>query len=233
MTNFILKYVSSFPRKEAINTVSHQQDLKIIRMCQCLICDCWWYNYCGVCCGGCHEANLIYSWWCCKPEDLRLIDPECCHICKCDGLGYNCLYYGSICCAPQAVIEWSRLRSGGQVGLGAKTIIINNSMPSPVYMQPMQPVQGNYHITTANANYGNGMNMNVNMNGPNMEMRTDMGGMGMNTNMNYNGGMGMNTNMNVNGGMGMGGVNANVNMGGNVNMNTNMTSPGMNAKISF
>ena len=56
--------------------LNENQQVKInYIMCQCLICDCWWYNYCGVCCGGCHEANLIYSWWCCKPEDLRMIDP--------------------------------------------------------------------------------------------------------------------------------------------------------------
>lgn len=218
-------------------------------MCQCLICGCWWYNYCGICCGGCHEANLIYSWWLCKPEDLRMLDPECCHICACDGLGYNCLYAGSICCAPKAVQEWSGLRSAGKTAadLSGKTIIINNTSPPPVYMQP---VNGDYQMTmTTTRNYGPGMNMNVNMGGANMEMNSNMGGMGMNTNMNVGmgvngnmggvgmnvnaGGMGMNTNMNM--GMGGGvGMNTNVNMGNpNMNMNANFGTPGVNAKISF
>jgi hypothetical protein len=216
-------------------------------MCQCLICGCWWYNYCGVCCGGCHEASLFYSWWLCKPEDLRMLDPECCHICACDGLGGNCLYYGSICCAPKAVQEWSGLRAAGKTAgdlSSGKTIIINNTSPPPIYMQP---ANGNFQMTTTTTRNYPGVNMNVNMGG--MEMNSNMGGMGMNTNMNVGmgvngnmggvemntnmGGMGMNTNMNVgmNGGMGM---NANVNMGNpNMNMNANYGAPGVNAKISF
>lgn len=208
-------------------------------MCQCLICGCWWYNYCGVCCGGCHEATLIYSWWICKPEDLRMLDPECCHICACDGLGGNCLYYGSICCAPKAVQEWSGLRSAGRTAAdlnSGKTIIINNTSPPPVYMQPV-----GYQMTTTTRNYGPGVDMNINMGGPGIEMNSNMGGMNMNMNTNM-GGMNMNTNMNTNMNVGMGvngnmggvGMNTNVGMGGmNVNTNMNMNAPGVNAKINF
>lgn len=225
-------------------------------MCQCLICGCWWYNYCGVCCGGCHEAHLIYSWWLCKPEDLRMIDPECCKICACDGLGYNCLYYGSICCATKAIQEWSGLRSAGKTAAdlnSGKTIIINNT--SPVYMQ------GGYEMDTTtvrtqgvnmgvnmgapnmnvNANMGMGGNVNMNTNmgmgGANINMNTNMGGanMQMNNNMggNYNGGMGGNVSMGVNGGMG---GNANMGVGGgmggaNVNMGVGMGGANVNMGV--
>lgn len=107
-------------------------------MCQCLICGCCWWNYCGVCCGGIHEAFCVCSYWLCKPEDLRLIDPECCHVCACDGWGYNCLWYGIICCAPKAVMEWSGLRTAGKTAsdLNKHTVIINNT--SPIYMPQQQ-----------------------------------------------------------------------------------------------
>lgn len=104
-------------------------------MCQCLICGCCWWNYCGVCCGGCHEAFCVCSYWICKPDDLRLIDPVCCHICAFDGWGHNCLCSGIICCAPRSVQEWSGLRSAGRTAadLNKQTIIINNTSPT-IYM---------------------------------------------------------------------------------------------------
>lgn len=194
-------------------------------MCQCMVCGCMWINYCGVCCGGVHEANLIYSYWCCKPIDLLQIDPQCCHICACDGLGYNCLWEGCICCAPQTVVEWSALRSAGGTSLASgKTIIINNVPASPVYMHPAPAYE-----MSANPNYGGGMNMNVktNMGGPNMNMNANMGGVQMNTNMGMNGNVNMGMNGNANMGMGM---NGNVNM--NVNQGYNNNTP-VNAKISF
>ena len=217
-------------------------------MCQCMICGCWWLNYCGVCCGGCHEANLIYSWWLCKPEDLRLLDPVCCHICACDGLGYNCLWEGSICCAPKAIVEWSGLRAAGKTAAdlnSGKTIIINNTAPSPVYMQ--QPGM-EYKMTTTTRTNSNGMNMNMGMGGVGMNVNMNNG---MNGNMGYemntNVGMGGNVNMGMGGGnmnMGMGGGNMNMGMGGgnmnmgmnpnmNYNANVNMNTPGVNAKVSF
>lgn len=35
-------------------------------MCQCLLCDCCWWNCCGVC-AGVHHAYFCASFWCCKP----------------------------------------------------------------------------------------------------------------------------------------------------------------------
>lgn len=124
-----------------------------------MICNCWWYNYCGVCCGGVHAAELVCSYWLCKPPDLMAIDPECCHLCACDGLGYNCLYYGSICCAPESVRQWSAIRSGG--GMPVNTIIINNS--APIYTQP-SPGYGNQSVTVGiNQGYpGGGVNVQLN-----------------------------------------------------------------------
>ena len=82
-------------------------------MCQFLCCGCWWFNLCGIVNGGVHNAACIYSWWLCKPKDLEAIDPACCHICACDGLGGNCCCFGNICCAPGSVVSWSKQKSGG------------------------------------------------------------------------------------------------------------------------
>lgn len=174
-----------------------------------MICGCVWCNYCGVCCGGFHEAFLVCSYWICKPADLRLIDPQCLHICACDGYGYNCLWEGCICCAPASVIEWSGLRAAGHTALdvnSGKTVIINNPAPQPVYMGG-----AGYQMTTQTTTMGGGANMQ--MGGP---------GMTVNANTGYYGG----------------GMNANVNMGGpgygnNMNMNVNMNGPSMNAKVDF
>lgn len=82
-------------------------------MCQFLCCDCWWFNCLGVICGGFHNAYCLCSFWLCKPEDLVALDPDCCHVMACDGWGYNCCFWGNICCAPQTIKDWSRVVSGG------------------------------------------------------------------------------------------------------------------------
>jgi hypothetical protein len=80
-------------------------------MCQCLICDCWWCNVCGVCCAGVAYNYLCCSIWCCKAEDLQKIDANLCHCCTFEGLGGNFCCYGEICCAPDYLKQWSKLRS--------------------------------------------------------------------------------------------------------------------------
>jgi hypothetical protein len=92
-------------------------------MCQFLCFDCWWCNFCGIVCGGVHNAICVCSYWLCKPEELAAIDPECCHIMACDGWGGNCFFFGDICCAPDSVKEWSRLKSGGG---GVDVVVVNN-----------------------------------------------------------------------------------------------------------
>lgn len=76
-------------------------------MCQCVCCNCWWINFCGVC-AGLHSAYLVCSCWLCKPLQLMSYDPECCHFCQCDGLGSNFFCYGGVCCAPPSVKTWSQ-----------------------------------------------------------------------------------------------------------------------------
>ena len=89
-------------------------------MCQFLCCDCWWCNWCGAY-AGVHNAACICSYWLCKPDDLSAIDPECCHICACDGWGGNCCCWGDICCAPDSVKQWSQMMSGG-----GNVVVVNN-----------------------------------------------------------------------------------------------------------
>jgi hypothetical protein len=97
-------------------------------MCQCICCDCWWCNYCGILCGGWHNAFCLCSIWCCKPLDLMNIDPHCIHLCKCDGWGQNFFCWGNVCCAPETVKAWSKMRSGGgdSYGTPRAVILINN-----------------------------------------------------------------------------------------------------------
>ena len=86
-------------------------------MCQCLICDCWWCNFCGVCCAGLSEHYLCCSYWCCKPDDLKKFNDKCC-ICfdGFEGFGGNCFCQGNVCCAPDYLKKWSVFRTTGAVG---------------------------------------------------------------------------------------------------------------------
>lgn len=125
-------------------------------MCQCMVCNCWWINYCGVMCGGLHEGNLICSYWLCKPLDLRQFDPLCCHICECDGCGGNSCCTGSICCAPKYIAEWSALRAGGFSAAtlnSNRTIVITNPPPS-AYGPPGGGMEMQQMNMNMNANNG-------------------------------------------------------------------------------
>jgi hypothetical protein len=75
-------------------------------MCQCILCDCWWLNFCGAC-AGLHHAHGCCSYWLCKPAELMTFDPYVCHCCECDGIGSNHCCYGGIFCAPPSVKNWS------------------------------------------------------------------------------------------------------------------------------
>lgn len=79
-------------------------------MCQCLACDCIWCNCFGVCCAGVAENLLCCRCWMCKDDALKQIDPECC-ACGWSGYGGNFCCYGMICCAPDAVRNWSKAKS--------------------------------------------------------------------------------------------------------------------------
>ena len=102
-----------------------------------MVCGCVWLNFCGVCWGGYHQAHLLCSYWICKPSDLGLIDPECCHLCAWDGRGYNCFFNGIICCTPSSIVEWSATRTAGRSALdvnSSKTVIINTNTARPTYV---------------------------------------------------------------------------------------------------
>ena len=168
-------------------------------MCQCLLCGCCWWNYCGVCCGGIHEAFCVCSYWLCKPQDLRLIDPECCHICACDGWGYNCCWYGIICCAPKSVMEWSGLMTAGMNAgmVGKQTVIINNT--SPIMMNPDMSYQNTGRTDSGfgaggvnvNSGYGYGGNPGQQPGygspgqNPQMQMQMNQGPQGANAKINF------------------------------------------------
>lgn len=87
-------------------------------MCQCVLCDCFWVNICGIPCGGVHNACLCFSYWCCKPDELKALDADCCKFCVWSGWGGNCFCYGKLCCAPEAIKTYSRSISGDMVGSG-------------------------------------------------------------------------------------------------------------------
>jgi len=84
-------------------------------MCQCLPCDCCWWNFCGTC-GGCAELMCCLGWWCCQPDELKraLARDVCCLCCESSGYGGNCCCYGVVCCAPQWLQTYSKTLSGAQ-----------------------------------------------------------------------------------------------------------------------
>ena len=100
-------------------------------MCQCLCCECWWCNYCGVCCAGWHWAACCCSCWACKPIEMMNFDPDCCHCCLWSGYGHNCFCLGNVCCAPVPLKQYSKFMSSG--GVGGNVVVINNpGTPMPM-----------------------------------------------------------------------------------------------------
>ena len=177
-----------------------------------MVCGCIWVNYCGVCCGGVHEGNLLCSYWLCKPPDLRLLDPSCCHICACDGIGYNCLWEGCICCAPSYVVEWSGLRAAGMTALNTGPTVVVNNISSPGYVGG-----GGMAVTTTTTQQG--YYGNPGMAGGNVNMNMNAGGANMNVNMNAGG---ANMNMEMGGGAYGGGAYGGGAYGGGANVTMNM-----------
>ena len=94
-------------------------------MCQCMCCDCWWVNYCGVCCAGWHSALFCISCWLCKPMEMQNFDPDCCRLCAWTGYGGNFFCYGGVCCAPEGVKMYSRFLNGE----GTNVVIVNTGAP--------------------------------------------------------------------------------------------------------
>jgi len=80
-------------------------------MCQCVVCNCWWFNLCGVC-AGYHEAHICFSCWFCKTQELYAFDPFTCHCCQFVGCGNNCFCWGNVMCAPFYIKNWSDYIAG-------------------------------------------------------------------------------------------------------------------------
>ena len=81
-------------------------------MCQCVICDCWWVNLCGIICAGWHWAYCCCSFWLCHPEEMMNIDPDCCKVCTWTGCGQVICCWGGVCFAPDSVKTYSRVKNG-------------------------------------------------------------------------------------------------------------------------
>jgi hypothetical protein len=79
------------------------------KMCQCILCDCIWWNYCGAC-AGCATLECCFGWWCCQQDELkRSIGADtCCWCCQFVGLGSNCLCSGFVCCAQPWLLNYSK-----------------------------------------------------------------------------------------------------------------------------
>lgn len=92
-------------------------------MCQCLVCDCWWCNWCGVCCAGWHYAFFCLACWLCKPIEMQNFDPDCCKCLAWTGYGGNFFCYGNVCCAPESVKMFSRFMNGG----GTNVVVVNTN----------------------------------------------------------------------------------------------------------
>lgn len=95
-------------------------------MCQCMLCDCCWWNCFGVCCAGLSQNWICIGYWCCKPQELAALDPDCCKCFSCAGWGGNCFCYGEICCVPEAVKNYSKIKNGHMMGAGNVVVVVNN-----------------------------------------------------------------------------------------------------------
>ena len=96
-------------------------------MCQCVVCDCCWWNCFGACCVGWHMAFCCASCWICKP--IEMSNPSCCSICNCTGCGEIFFCVGHIWCAPDYVKDYSRFRNGD----GGNVIVVNQTTPMTQY----------------------------------------------------------------------------------------------------
>lgn len=78
--------------------------VSLYQMCQCVCCDCWWMNRCGICCAGVSWNFLVCGLWLCKPQEMK--NQDICTI-GCSGWGGSCFFCSDVCCAPDYVINYS------------------------------------------------------------------------------------------------------------------------------
>jgi len=66
----------------------------------------------------------------------------CCYCCENSGLGNHCFCYGSVCCAPQWLVNYSNQANGkGQFAPGMQNNN-NNNGGNVTIIQPGQPQMG-------------------------------------------------------------------------------------------
>lgn len=75
-------------------------------MCQCVLFDCWWCNFCG---GkyGCAAQYCCLGYWCCAPENFPQ-EAKCCYCFEKIGWGSNLSCIGGVCCAQDWLMKWSK-----------------------------------------------------------------------------------------------------------------------------
>lgn len=76
-------------------------------MCQCLPCDCCWWNCFGAC-AGFAELLCCAGFWCCQPDELRQQKEFCCLCCEGTGYGGNFFCSGMVLCAQPWLQAYSK-----------------------------------------------------------------------------------------------------------------------------
>lgn len=76
-------------------------------MCQCVCCNCWWYNCLGSMMSGCAVGYICCGCWVCKKQDMATRDVTRCYCGDLIGCGGNICCVGSLMCAPDWLKHWS------------------------------------------------------------------------------------------------------------------------------
>jgi len=89
---------------------------------------CWWCNFFGVICGGIHEALCCCSCWLCMPDEAKRIrrSDDCCIIGEYVGIGGNLCCYGSVCCSPDYLQQYS-----AQLSMKSAEMNVNGNQNQP------------------------------------------------------------------------------------------------------
>ena len=74
----------------------------LLAMCELYCCTCWLCN----CFGqnlGCIQACFCAKVWCCRPEEIKVLDDDCCQ-CGYSGCGGMMCCLGNLFCPPMEII---------------------------------------------------------------------------------------------------------------------------------
>jgi hypothetical protein len=81
-----------------------------IQMCQCVLCDCLWLNYCGILNAGWYVAVELVSCWACQPQEIKNTDDDCVRW-GCEGCGSNFFCSGCVICATAYLKDYSHIKT--------------------------------------------------------------------------------------------------------------------------